>query len=384
MITTLSKGPNDNFTYDLFQNLLSTVTVEFEAYYMWTAHLEEFKKFVEKTVFVKPTVIIGFKDLLDLCLEFDYWTETVSAGTKLLANMAQRNKDKNFIIFTSMENLKIELDRLGVTNIQLVEWGGDITNQSALYPSISPVFNKNLNSTKTFISLTRHPRAHRVVLLSYLFGTGYDDHGYITYIGQDRFDLPDSILNNISWQFDQQHARVRPYIINGYKKFYNNKKLQIIGYDGIYSTVNANVDNFVNRLALLYKNSFVEIVTESSFSAPSFMITEKTLNSVYGCNFPIILSGVGAVDHLRSIGFDMFDDIIDHSYDRIANPFDRILAAIENNRKLLVDSGYVKEQWKSNQYRFENNISIAQTNLYEWYSQRAVVQFNKIKWAQSY
>ena len=380
MITTISRAPNDNFTYELFRNLLSTVPVDFEAYYIWSGQLDEFKKFISKTTFSKSTVIIGIKDLLDLWLEFDYWVDTVTAGAELLADLARRNLDKNFIIFTSIENLSAELALLKVTNIQLVEWGGDVTNQADLYPTITPVFNKKFNSEKTFISLNRHPRAPRLVLLSYLFGNNYNDHGYITYLGQDRFNLPDCILDKISWQFDEKHNTVRQSVLDGYKKFYNNRKLQIVEYENIYPTPNANVDNFVHRLTPLYQNSFVEIVSESSFAAPSFLITEKVLNSMYGCNFPIILSGVGAVAHLRDIGFDVFDDVVDHSYDLIANPFDRVISAIEDNKQLLVDPESTKKLWLANKDRFTNNIDIAKDRMYNWFRARTIAQFNLIKW----
>lgn len=36
----------------------------------------------------------------------------------------------------------------------------------------------------------------------------------------------------------------------------------------------------------------------------------------YNLQFPIILGYDGIVDKLRKLGFDMFDDIIDHSYDK--------------------------------------------------------------------
>ena len=133
------------------------------------------------------------------------------------------------------------------------------------------------------------------------------------------------------------------------------------------------------HLETRYRNSFVELVTEPSFTPPSFLLTEKTLNSIYGCNFPIILSGAGTIQHLRNIGFDMFDDIVDHGYDQIANPADRIILAIENNKQLLVDSEHVKKLWRDNQYRFENNVRLASTKLYQWFRGRAVAQFREIK-----
>jgi hypothetical protein len=35
------------------------------------------------------------------------------------------------------------------------------------------------------------------------------------------------------------------------------------------------------------------------------------------------------------MGLDMYDDIIDHSYDNITDPIERVYAAIYNNKELL-------------------------------------------------
>jgi hypothetical protein len=41
----------------------------------------------------------------------------------------------------------------------------------------------------------------------------------------------------------------------------------------------------------------------------------------------------------------VFDDVVDHGYDLIQNPFDRITTAIDSNRRLLTDLDYVKKSW---------------------------------------
>jgi hypothetical protein len=135
-----------------------------------------------------------------------------------------------------------------------------------------------------------------------------------------------------------------------------------------------NAGNFENRLQSMYRDSFVEIVSESSFTAPSFILSEKTAHSFYGCNFPIILSGCGTVAHLREIGLDVFDDVVDHSYDTVENPFDRVITAIESNRKLLIDADYAKQCWQNCRSRFENNVDVMH-NIYSWYERRARQKF---------
>jgi hypothetical protein len=375
-----SRAPNDDFTFSLFKSWLGSVSADYEAYYVWTNPPDQFEKFLNGLTLSKPNVIIGIKDLLDMWLDFNWWTDSAQKGTQLLIQLAQQHPNKNFIIFTSLENLNLEI--VAVPNLQVISWGGDLLNQAQQYPKLEPVLNKNFNSDQPFISLNRNTRQHRLILLSYLFGCGYDQHGYISYLGQCRpeYEKPD-LLDILPWEFDmERHVDCREKILLGYTKFYNNKSLMVDDY-GIYGkAVNNNVGNFDQSLRLKYQNSFVELVSESSFAAPGYLITEKFLNSVYGCNFPIVLGGVGIVAHLREIGFDMFDDVVDHSYDSIENPFDRIIVAVENNHRLLVDADYAKQSWKQHQQRFKNNLVVAKDRMYTWYKNRTWAQSGLLVW----
>jgi len=379
MFKTISRAPNDEFTFSIFTELVNSLTCDFESYYIWSDPPDQLTNFLTKTRFTRPNVIIGVKDLLDLWQDYDYWQDSVQAGIQLLDRVAGQHPNQNFVVFTSLEN--IDLEQKTASNLQFVPWGGDLVNQAAQYQKIKPVFDKNFDSTKTFISLNRNRRAHRLVLLSYLFGQGYDKTGQLTYLGQ-QIDVQnfDNLLDCISWQFESRHEEAREAMLAGYAKFYNNTDLLVDDYVIYDQGINDNISNFERRLRPKYQNSFVEIVSESSFTAPSFMLTEKTLHSIYGCNLPIILSGVGAVAHLRELGFDLFDDLVDHSYDLISNPFDRIVGAVDGNRRLLTDGACAKSVWLTCQDRFQSNIEVAKT-IYQWYQNRTHNQFNKIIWS---
>lgn len=374
MPSIISRAPNDSFTFKLFDMLTSGLSTPSESYYLWATPPDHFENFLKIKQFSQPLVILAIKDLLDMWQSFNFWQDTQQAGVAALATCIRRHPNTKFIILTSLEGLEKELVE---PNLRIVPWGGDITNQASIYPSLQPVLDKNFNSQQSFISLNRNRRDHRLVTLSYLLGKGYEQYGQITYLGQE-IDIQkfDNLLDCIPWEFEERHNSARLTMLDGYTKFYNNQSFLVDDYNIYPELNNDNISNFEHSLRSKYQNSFVEIVSESSFSAPSFMITEKTLNSIYGCNFPIFLSGVGAVDHLRQIGFDLFDDIVDHSYASIANPFDRIIAAIDLNHRLLVDAVYVKQQWQTNQHRFEKNIAVAQTTMYEWYQTRTVNKFH--------
>lgn len=377
MLMTLSRPFNDDFTHNLFKELLATLSHKHTAYYMWSNPPTLLKSIIENNEFTGPNVIIGIKDLLDMWTEFHYWKDDRQPGTQLIIDCAKRFPDINFVLATSLENLSAELEQ--VPNLQLLEWGGDIINQCELYPKVKPVLDKNFNSTKPFISLNRQNRNHRAVLLSYLFGRGFNEYGHVTFLTQS-LNTPNNYLDRIPWRFDERHNEARQIMMDGYEKM-KATPLDKTNFE-IYKNIgeNNNVVNFNNNLRPLYTNSFVEIVSETTFAAPSYLLTEKTLNSIYGCNFPILITGAGAVAHLREIGFDMFDDIVDHSYDLISNPMDRIVEAVDKNSKLLTDADYAKEKWLECRDRFLNNIEIAKTDMYAWYRTRTVEQFNKITW----
>jgi hypothetical protein len=365
----------------MFKQWLETLDCEYTAYYIWSNPPDLLEKFLNNTDFgAHKNVVIGIKDLLDLWTDYNYWHQTAHAGTQLIDSVASKYPNTNFIICTSLENLHKET--IHSTNIQIVPWGGDLVNQPDLYKSINPVLDKNFDSTLPFVCLNRNYRDHRIVLLSYLFGSGYNQYGQLSCLGLANINYekePDNFLDRIFWEFSENHSDIRDCILNGYTMMYNNQSLITDDYQIYAKGDNDNVSNFDQKLRKYYVNSFAEIITESSFASPGFLLTEKTMNSIYGCNFPILLSGAGAVAHLRNIGFDMFDDIIDHSYDQIDNPFDRIVSAVESNREILTDANYVKNLWQQNVARFKNNINVA-NNIHQWYATRGTDKFQQLIW----
>jgi hypothetical protein len=127
-----------------------------------------------------------------------------------------------------------------------------------------------------------------------------------------------------------------------------------------------------------YRETFVEVITETSYTEQCFNLTEKTLNSIYGKSFPILISSPGVVAFLRTMGMDVFDDIIDHSYDTIENPVDRIYQAVHSNIELLTNNIRTKELWKQQEHRFIKNIDFAKTSLYNFYTQRTTDTFHEL------
>jgi hypothetical protein len=78
------------------------------------------------------------------------------------------------------------------------------------------------------------------------------------------------------------------------------------------------------------------------------------------------------------MGLDMFDDVVNHSYDNISNPAARLEAAIIDNITLLTDIDYTKDLWVKNKDRFEKNIDFCKERMYNYYSVRSKAAMDKI------
>ena len=370
MTYVISQPPNDDFTYPLFNDLVDNFSSKSESYYMWSCPPIIMDRFFQNIKCRAPLVIIGVKDSLDSWQPFNWWHDRQHTGSVSIEGFVKRHPDTKIILFTSVERLDLELAE---PNLHIIPWGGDWVNQKTQYSVLEPVLDKNFNSDRTFICLNRHVRPHRLITLSYLLGTGYAKNGIISYL-KNPHGNPDVLLDEVSWVFGPDHNDIREKILSGFDRLVRGDELVDDTYEIYQSGQNHNTGNFENKLRSMYRNSFVEIVGESQFSGPSFFITEKTAHAFYGCNFPIVLGGCGTIAHLRELGLDVFDDVIDHGYDIIANPFDRIVSAVESNRRILTDPDYAKHTWLNCQTRFERNVEVMR-GIYSWYEQRTRQQF---------
>lgn len=103
---------------------------------------------------------------------------------------------------------------------------------------------------------------------------------------------------------------------NGVLSYGNEIALPEWGYATYRGT--ENHDNFY-RLANVYGACTVNIVTETLYDDYPGLFCEKTLLAMVAQQIPIIVGYRGIVQHLRDLGFDMFDDIVNHNYDLLPN-----------------------------------------------------------------
>jgi len=109
-------------------------------------------------------------------------------------------------------------------------------------------------------------------------------------------------------------------------------RIRLPNYDYTQYTYN-NVDNFIN-LDYVYKAAAVNIVTETEYDTAPGIISEKTLLAMAAEQIPIVIGHAGIVEHCKELGFDMFTDLVDVSYDTMPNDV-RTEQAISLNQDLI-------------------------------------------------
>jgi hypothetical protein len=93
-----------------------------------------------------------------------------------------------------------------------------------------------------------------------------------------------------------------------------------------WQVMNTDELSLVNSMSTVdlpvYTDSLFAIVAETYIQQS--ILSEKTYKTFLAGQIPILCAAKGAVAHLRQQGFDMFDDIVDHSYDSIDDWQERI------------------------------------------------------------
>ena len=94
-----------------------------------------------------------------------------------------------------------------------------------------------------------------------------------------------------------------------------------------------NEDNFI-RLINVYGSCAVNIVTETQYNLAPGIITEKTIMAMLAEQIPIVIGYPGIVTDCKELGFDMFHDVVNISYDHLPNDV-RAIKALELNQDLI-------------------------------------------------
>lgn len=112
--------------------------------------------------------------------------------------------------------------------------------------------------------------------------------------------------------------------------------------------------------------------------------TEKTAKMFNCKQLPLFIAPFGYVAKLRELGFDVFDDIIDHSYDTIPENDARISTVVDELKRLIQKDKFesIVSSYEEIEYRLDNNrhnIQKQGTILYGMYFKKLKTFINNCK-----
>lgn len=106
----------------------------------------------------------------------------------------------------------------------------------------------------------------------------------------------------------------------------------------------------------VFEPSAVSLITEPVYYEKETIVTEKTIMAIYGGTIPIWVGGWRIPDYMQSQGFDIFNDIVDHRYQSLADPEQRCRRAIIDNTHLLHELVQVDHT------RLQYNLDLVKSN----------------------
>lgn len=158
---------------------------------------------------------------------------------------------------------------------------------------------------------------------------------------------------------------------NGILSLSSDIPLESHAYDDVYhGKGNDNPENFL-MLDWVYKDCAINIVTETVYDFRPGIFTEKTLFAFLAGQIPLVIGHAGIVQELAEMGFDMFEDVVDTSYDWLDND-QRWKSAIDLNADLL--RSLVKKQDFYERLSFNKHyaLKIWPWRCKNWYKQQVL------------
>lgn len=219
------------------------------------------------------------------------------------------------------------------------------------------------HKTVIFNFMANKPRTNRILLAKLISYLGLQDFVYTMTFPRDSkfFILSPTVLQPLLENIQRCLAPLSRRFVDPDKHLLFNDT-----YVEIPKDTNAGVyEHYLKKN--IFEISFVSLITEPLFEEQETMITEKTLMAFYGGTFPIWVGGWGIPDALKKIGYDIFEDIIDHSYQWHPDPFARCLLSVQNNLDLLKNKSRVETLWHNNRKRLEHNLYLCRSSNLQKY-----------------
>jgi hypothetical protein len=213
---------------------------------------------------------------------------------------------------------------------------------------------------KFFLTFNKSHRAHRLALLCILKKTNLLNDTNWSFIPTDHNVVSKEYFDKIM----DNHESVN---LENEINYFNNLKFKLSDYEN--ENYNFSIDNQQEMIDIAhvlttienvktYEHSYVNITTESLFEnlKNTIHISEKSYKPFYYLQIPIFLASPYHLKKIREeFNLDLFDDIIDHSYDLERDHKKRFNMVINEIKRVYQNKDNIIEFYRNNRERLEEN-----------------------------
>lgn len=211
------------------------------------------------------------------------------------------------------------------------------------------------------LNLNRVTKPHRIVMSKFFDEELKDKINYSFGLGNHRGEVSKDIIKDhaiwaayiqfLDWEASKNTLECNALIDNIEKWLETHGKKNADEDD---CDLHVNMANIMEPKT--YLNSFFNIITETWTDNETTFLSEKSFKPMLWYQPFITVGQIGTIDFLRKSGYDVFDDIIDHSYDSVPQLCTRIELVKKEIIRLCSIS---KEDWSQILYdlfpRLHNN-----------------------------
>lgn len=252
---------------------------------------------------------------------------------------------------------KIELN----SNVKILQ-GFDLVFYSFLNETSDNRLDNNnqiFSESNGFMSLNNSCRLHRVFLLFELVrrGVSLDNCSFLFSTGGhsgSKFNK-DVYRDSVNKLYDKQI--INPFAVILLNSIELPKNLDYNLNE--YSFINNQINELYKPILNLVTENVMGMTDgdESPFGLITF--TEKIIKPFLAKQIPLFIALPGLQNELRKLGFDLFDDLINTSYELEKSPTQRIEMIVDELERLIeLDLVKFKNQ---NQKRFDSNYNLLET-----------------------
>ena len=215
--------------------------------------------------------------------------------------------------------------------------------------------------------LINKKQIHRHILIKLV--EHYKLDANYTWSGVDRH-MDMSTINDEVKSLDRD-TRLPP----GYTYFFNEPitiEKKWIDFDNDGDNTNGRIDNCGDDTTWSWNNGINDIVSKSGVSLISesdsgsrfkgSTWSEKTVYATMGLTFPLWIGGFNSANEWKKMGFDAFDDVIDHSYQNKETVIERCWWAIHLNLDILTNKNLVHDLRLKHKDRLIQNRNLLMSN----------------------